>query len=72
MTASSKLLNHSGELHWTTILLVVFKRVSNGLSDTDMHTCTCTYALSHTHTHVHTCTYLCTHTLSLSPISQSH
>ena len=41
MIASSELLNHSGELHWTTILLVVFKRVSNWThSDIDMHTCT--------------------------------
>ena len=41
MTAFSELLNHSGELHWTTILLVVFKRVSNWThSVIDMHTCT--------------------------------
>ena len=41
MIASSELLNNSGELHWTTILLVVFKRVSNWThSDIDMHTCT--------------------------------
>ena len=41
MIASSELLNNSGELHWTTILLVVLKRVSNWThSDIDMHTCT--------------------------------
>ena len=76
MTASSKLLKHSGELHWTTVLLVVFKGVSNGLTVTVTQTCTHVRALSHTHTHTHTHIHIHTdsidrqtNTLTLNPIA---